>query len=175
MGPDHEPQQHHVQVLADDAHFRHANANRQASHETISLPDFWTLGLSLTQTDHLSPCSEKHWMIKDTILLFNKYRRPLTYFQYHPPPPPLSTNFNNCMGKNKGLIWEQYWIFSLCVEMGKQMTRYARVFTSYCLMKPFAEVTTSTFLQDSCIRLSALCCHWLDTRHDETPQWHRNH
>lgn len=57
---DHEPQQHHVQVLADDAHFRHANANRQASHETISLPHFSSLGLSLTQTDHLSPCSGKH-------------------------------------------------------------------------------------------------------------------
>lgn len=79
MGPDHEPQQHHVQVLADDAHFRHANTKRQASHETISLPHFRTLGLSLTQTDHLTPCLGKHAIlacsvhrvITDNILLFN--------------------------------------------------------------------------------------------------------
>lgn len=42
MGPNHEPQQHHVQVLADDAHFRHANTTCQESHETISLPHFRT-------------------------------------------------------------------------------------------------------------------------------------
>lgn len=31
-----EPQQHHVQALTDDAHFRHANSSSQFGHETIS-------------------------------------------------------------------------------------------------------------------------------------------
>lgn len=32
-------EQHHVRVLADDAHFRYTNSNSQLSHETISSHD----------------------------------------------------------------------------------------------------------------------------------------
>lgn len=35
-------EQHHVRVLADDAHFRYTNSNSQLSHETISSHDFAT-------------------------------------------------------------------------------------------------------------------------------------
>lgn len=35
----HRREQHHVRVLADDAHFRYTNSNSQLSHETISSHD----------------------------------------------------------------------------------------------------------------------------------------
>lgn len=39
-------EQHHVRVLADDAHFRYTNSNSQLSHETISSHDSSTPFLS---------------------------------------------------------------------------------------------------------------------------------
>lgn len=39
-------EQHHVRVLADDAHFRYTNTNSQLSHETISSHDSSTPFLS---------------------------------------------------------------------------------------------------------------------------------
>lgn len=39
-------EQHHVRVVADDAHFRYTNSNSQLSHETISSHDSSTPFLS---------------------------------------------------------------------------------------------------------------------------------
>jgi len=55
-------EQHHVRVLADDAHFRYTNSNSQLSHETISSHDSSAPFLSAPCAP-AEYCKVKHYVI----------------------------------------------------------------------------------------------------------------
>lgn len=90
-------EQHHVRVLADDAHFRYTNSNSQLSHETISSHDSSTPFLSAScvsasyckvkQQSYLS-LSANFWLSGYSCLQDNRYRA--SEFKEH-----MGTAFNN--------------------------------------------------------------------------------
>lgn len=151
----HKLQQHHVQALADDAHFRHANTS-PLGHETISL-GVSHRGLSRSPPDH--PSLRKHSAAD------GKHFK--THTQTDKTYPMILTS----------ILSTRYYFKRLNDLMSLLRVRFyphlipiqtTRNRTSCRVMKPSAKVMT--LLQESCVRKSTFACQRLDTRHVETMQ-----